>query len=94
LLDGGPVEGVVEDCGVQVAEGPRLIITESNVIRSGRLGATVLGSIPVLRSAVPDAIMNTQEDKWIGRGVLVAEDGSEEEGWAIHEIVRFGQERA
>lgn len=94
LLDGCAVQGVVEDDGVRVEGGPRLEIRDSNVIRSGELGATVLGSIPVLRSAVPDVIMNTHECKWIGRGVLTGAAGETEEGWAIHEVVRFGREQA
>ncbi len=94
LLDGTPVPGVVEDHGVQVRDGLRLEISGRSVIRSGRLCATVLGSIPVLRSMVPDAILSTQEDKWISRGMLRDIGGIDEEGWAIHEIVRFGGERA
>ena len=93
-LDGAEVAGSVADLAVRMEGDTELTLSREGVIRSGRLGATVLGSIPGLRSVLPDAILSTQEDKWIGRGVLRSADGSTDEGWAIHEIVRFGGEGA
>lgn len=94
LLGGEQVHGEVLDHEVRIAEGPRLVVSDNRVLRSGDLGATVLDSIPILRSALPEAILHTHEEKWIGRGVLTGADGVTEEGWAIHEVVRFSREGA
>lgn len=92
VRDGIEVAGRVEDLAVHTSAGEELTFRRDGMIRSGRLGATVLASIPGLRSLLPEAILGTQEDKWVGRGVLRSADGSTEEGWAIHETVRFGRE--
>ena len=91
--DGREASGTVGDIAVQTSNGDVLELARHGVIRSGKLGATVLGAIPGLGALLPDAILSTQEDKWIGRSERRSADGAREEGWAIHEIVRFGLER-
>ena len=68
--------------------GARALLHEPRVLRSGRIGETVLSAVPGLDRLVPGRILGLEETKWRSRGTL--QIGScEEEGWAIHELVRW-----
>lgn len=84
LLDGVPVElgSAGED---RVDAGPSsLSLSAPTVLRSGRIGQTALSGIAGLRQSFPLRILRLEETKWRSRGTL----GSDE-GWAIHEVVRW-----
>lgn len=86
LEDGIPSEGCVADDGVKM--GDRCLrLTTDRVIRSGTLGATVLGSLGGIGDALPPALARTHEQKWLSRGSL---EPQRLQGWAIHERVVFG----
>jgi len=87
VVDGNPVAGELEDSGPR-GGGARVLLHEPRVLRSGRIGETVLSAVPGLDRLVPGRILGLEETKWRSRGTL--QIGScEEEGWAIHELVRW-----
>ncbi len=67
-------------------DGRSLILDDRQVIREAPLGET-LDEVPFLRTLVPRRLTATQETKWRSRGTL---HGTEtDQGWCIHEVVRF-----
>lgn len=86
LEDGISSEGRVADDGVMIGDR-RLSLTTDRVIRSGTLGATVLGSLGAIGNVLPPALARTHEQKWLSRGSL---GPNRLQGWAIHERVVFG----
>ena len=87
LVDGIPTSGEVEERGLR-AGGARALLHEPRVLRSGRIGETVVSAVPRLERLVPGRILGLEETKWRSRGTL--QIGScKEEGWAIHELVRW-----
>ena len=87
LLDGRPVPGELEEEGLR-AGASRARLREPRVIRSGRIGEIVLAVAPALEQIVPGRVLGLAETKWLSRGALRV-GSSEEEGWAIHELVRW-----
>jgi protein-S-isoprenylcysteine O-methyltransferase Ste14 len=65
----------------------RLTLEGNRVLREGAIGETVLSRVPVLRR-LPLRILGVQEAKWCARGVLEDARGRDQ-GWAIHEVVRW-----
>jgi len=59
-------------------------LSEPRVLRSGRIGSTVLSIVPGLERTFPLRLLGLTETKWRSR----AKAGSEP-GWAIHEVVRW-----
>ena len=87
LLDGRAVPGELEEEGLRA--GPsRARLREPRVLRSGRIGEIVLAVAPALEQIVPGRVLGLAEAKWLSRGALRV-GSSEEEGWAIHELVRW-----
>ena len=90
FLNGRPATAVrVDDDGVELAGGTRATFDRGLIVRSGTLGRTVLGAIPGLRSAAPARIFQVEECKWRSRTLVSAAGGESEEGWSIHEVVRW-----
>jgi hypothetical protein len=87
LLDGRLVEAEIEEHGLR-ADGAQAVLGEPRVLRAGRIGETVLSAVPGLEQFVPGRILGLAETKWRSRGRLRV-GSSEEEGWAIHELVRW-----
>jgi len=87
VVDGRPVTGVVEDRALR-GGGAEAVLHDPRVLRSGRIGETVLSAVPGLERLIPGRILGLEETKWRSRGTL--QMGScKEEGWAIHELVRW-----
>ena len=80
LIDGAPAELSID--GV-------LRLSESRVLRSGRIGETALSIIPDLEKVFPGRIVGLEETKWRSRGALTLAGAPVENGWAIHEVVRW-----
>jgi hypothetical protein len=78
----------VTDDGV-MWEGGSVELCESEVLRRGKLGETVLARAPV-RWITPRAVRGMSECKWLSRGRVRLDAGGGGEGWAIHEVVGFG----
>jgi hypothetical protein len=66
----------------------RLDLDGGTVLRSGRLGETVLAGISRLARLLPRSILSVEECKWRSRGVLHIGNKTAP-GWAIHEVVRW-----
>jgi hypothetical protein len=67
---------LVSDCGL--------------VLRAGTLGKTVLPTLVQLSKVLPGSLLTVDECKWRSRSMLIA-GGENEEGWSIHEVVRWRQ---
>jgi hypothetical protein len=89
-LNGEPVQtSILEDGKIQFADGARLALDRSLVIRDGPLGTTALRAIPGLKKAFPARLLQVKECKWRSRARLELPGGSAVEGWAIHESVSW-----
>jgi len=64
----------------------RLRMDESQPLRAGRFGSTILSRAPALRRLLPPSLANIEEVKQLSRGKLNAE-GRVSQGWVIHEVV-------
>jgi len=58
-----------------------------NVVRS------ILAYLPGLNKAIPGSFLNSNETKWISRGILKQHDKIVSQGWAIHELVDFEEKK-
>ncbi len=65
-----------------------LTIEDGRVLRRGALGKTALAVVPAIDRVLPVRILAVDETKWCARGVL-AVLGTRDEGWVIHEEVRW-----
>ena len=74
----------IADEALAFADGTRLELDRGFVLREGPIGTTVLASIPVLSRTAPARMMAMTELKWLSRGRYQGD-----EGWAIHEVVRW-----
>lgn len=79
----------MEDASIAFADGSRLLLDQSLVLRQGPLGATALASIPGLRHSVPGRILRVAELKWRSRARFLRPGAPAVEGWAIHERVEW-----
>jgi len=77
----------VEDGRIEIANGARLTMDRSLVLRDGALGTTVLSRIPTIRKSFPARLLQIRECKWRSRGRLEWPGRPPEEGWVIHERV-------
>ena len=89
LRDGQPVEPASVSDDEVTAAGSTLRLSDPVTLRDGELGLTVLRPLPLLRRALPAAMLGTRETKWLSRGELQQPDGRRARGWALHELVRF-----
>lgn len=91
LIDGQVrAHGLVSDEFVE-ADGMRVRLTESRVLREGPIGTTALSGVPGLQSTAPAAWLGSIERKALARASMESVAGRST-GWAIHEVVRFGSE--
>jgi hypothetical protein len=94
FADGVEISGaVVSDDGVEMTSEARLCLEGRRELRAGRPVAGLVARLPGLRAAVPRRLHGIEESKWISRGALSGAGVPTVEGWAIHEVVRFGGEK-
>lgn len=89
LRDGVPVAPATVSEGGVVAGNLQLEITGVSELRSGRITATVLKPLRALARLVPLRSLGLEETKWRGRAVLRRDGGVVDEGFTIHEVVRW-----
>jgi hypothetical protein len=84
-------DAIVTDHEVSLDGGKIVLaLSDGEVIREGPLVKTALAVIPGIRKLFPAQSLRTYECKWRSRGILKDRQEVISEGWAIHEVVRFG----
>jgi hypothetical protein len=66
-----------------------LTLSDSRTLRDESLADSLLSIIPGLRSWAPARTLAARERRWLSRGTLTRPLAAPEQGWAIHEEVRF-----
>ena len=89
LRDGVPVEPATVSEGGVVAGNLEIEITGVTELRSGRITSTALKPLRALARLVPLRTLGLEETKWRGRGVLRRGGAVVDEGFTIHEVVRW-----
>jgi hypothetical protein len=89
--NGAPVQNArVSDSQIECADQDlRLTFEETEVLREGALGSTVLSVIPGVQKLMPGRMLATKELKWRSRGILRSGGVRGAAGWAIHEVVKW-----
>ena len=70
-------------------KGASLHMTESILLRGGRLADTILPGAPALGRLFPRSLFAVEERKWLSRGSFATPD-HRSDGWVIHEVVNWG----
>jgi hypothetical protein len=87
FVDGASVgAAVVEDDRIEWPGGA-VEITAGRVLREGPVGKTVAGA---LAACLPRRVRQAAETKWVSRGLLRDDRTGSDNGWVIHELVRWG----
>jgi hypothetical protein len=84
-----PAEALTESDLILADNSALLHLDCGYELRNGRLGETVLSGISRLVNLLPHQLLAVRECKWRSRGILRTGLG-ETQGWAIHEVVRWG----
>jgi hypothetical protein len=79
----------IADDRIEFADGSRLVMDQSLLMRDGPLGTTALAAIPGVRSTYPGRLLQVTETKWRSRARLEKQGEQAAAGWAIHEVVRW-----
>lgn len=88
--DGRAVEvTALGDDELVLENGARLQLDDHLALREGPLVSTVFSKTPLLRSLLPDKMLQTYECKWRSRARLSCPGLQDSRGWAIHEVVRW-----
>lgn len=66
-----------------------LSLADSRSLRDESLADSLVSIIPGLRAWAPARTLAARERRWISRGTLTRPPAAPEQGWAIHEEVRF-----
>ncbi len=66
-----------------------LSLSDSRSLRDESLADSLLSIIPGLRSWAPARTLAARERRWLSRGTPTRPNRAAEQGWAIHEEVRF-----
>jgi hypothetical protein len=90
LCDGAPCHLASASDSEVVAGNAMLGIEPGLRLRDGRLRNTILPGIPGLAKLLPRSLFNVVETKWKSRATLDIA-GEKCTGWAIHELVQFGE---
>jgi|GEM_PF-360192 len=81
----------VSDDEIVFGDGLRLELTCKQILREGRVGPTLLSGLPLLAKTLPLKMLRTYECKWRSRGVFRSGSNILNQGWVIHEVVRFDE---
>ncbi len=81
-------QGEIDETGISFGT-TRLVFSGSLQLRSGTLFSTVLARVPWIRQLLPLSILRLDERKWRSRGHLNQQGQEAENGWVIHETVRW-----
>jgi len=88
--NGQPVGALsVEDTQIALADGSRLTMDRSLVIREGPLGLAPFCKVPGIRDSLPARLLGVVECKWRSKARLLDSEGQTSDGWAIHEKVEW-----
>lgn len=79
----------VEDGRIELANGARLTMDRSLVLRDGPLGTTALSHIPGIGKTFPARLLQVHECKWRSKGRLEWPGQLTTQGWVIHERVEW-----
>jgi hypothetical protein len=79
----------LDDDGLLLDNGVRISLDRVRVLRRGSLGSTVFGAVPGLDRIAPARMFLVDECKWKSRVRMQAPGGQAEEGWCIHEVVKW-----
>jgi hypothetical protein len=85
----GASSGAVSDDAVLRGDGTRLVLKAERTLRCENVAKSLLGRFHGLSRLFPRSMRNIGENKMIGTGPLVLEDGSEVRGVAVFEVVRW-----
>ncbi len=89
VRDGLLVEAMhIGDGEVRLADGTRVTLAQPAVLREDRL-ANTLKPLRAIAPLLPRAFTETVERKWRSRATIVTPSRPDEEGWAVHEHLRF-----
>ena len=81
--------GSIENDHLSLPDGLRATFERTAVLRDASLGATFLEALPVLERVAPARFLLAQESKWLSRTTLEVPGEAKDEGWTIHEEVRW-----
>ncbi len=70
-------------------QGASLSLTDSRPLRDESLADSLLSIIPGLRAWAPARTLAARERRWLSRGTLIRPLAAPEQGWAVHEEIRF-----
>lgn len=87
--NGQPVAAFTLHRDAVVWAAHRLELQPPRTLRCGRLADTVLARWPAVRRLLPRQIQAFDETKWCAPASLLNADGARDDGWVIHEYVRF-----
>jgi hypothetical protein len=79
---------LVDDRSI-TARGARTSLSDARTLRDAPLGTSLLADVPGLRNWASAAMLQARETKWLSRACIERTGTPTEEGWAIHEVVRF-----
>lgn len=79
----------VEDSHIELANGARLTMDRSLVLRDGPIGSTALSHIPGLCKTFPARLLRVRECKWRSLGHFEGPGEFATQGWVIHERVEW-----
>jgi hypothetical protein len=91
--NGAPAERASLTDDELVAGEVSLALDCGTVLREGALVETALNMIPGIDRLFPFRILGAHERKWLSRGVLKKQTAETSCGWAIHEVVRWPQQK-
>jgi hypothetical protein len=79
----------LDDGGLLLDNGVRISLDCAHVVRQGSLGSTVFAAVPGLDRIAPARMFLVDECKWKSRARMQAPGGAAEDGWCIHEVVKW-----
>jgi hypothetical protein len=79
----------LDDDGLLLDNKVRITFDRAHVLRQGSLGSTVFAAVPGLNRIAPARMFLVDECKWKSRARMQGPGGVTEDGWCIHEVVKW-----